>query len=97
MSWTELNNGYGVTQFYEVYVRWTSAPARSQRAEIVVTHQGGVSRLFADQRTGGGQWQLLGVFPFQAGGGGSVEMLAPRNQRVSADAVRFLRVPPPPP
>ena len=43
-----------------------------------------------DQRTGGGQWQYLGTFQFNAGTGGYVQVSDSNGSTVSADAALFV-------
>ncbi len=74
---------------YRVYVWWVSASDRSSSVRYQVRHATGTSTTTRDQRTGGGQWQLLGTFRFNAGSGGYVEVSDVNGGRVSADAVRF--------
>jgi hypothetical protein len=77
------------TSTYTVYAWWTSAPTRSPIVRYTVEHAGGVRVFTADQQRGGGQWQLLGTFPFNWGTAGSVEVSGPSG-KASADAVRFV-------
>jgi len=44
----------------------------------------------------GGRWNKLGVFSFETGGNGYIE-LSGENKKVSADAVRLVKIEPPPP
>jgi List-Bact-rpt repeat protein len=76
---------------YEVWVWWTSAPNRSPKAQYVVAHSGGTAVITRDQRTGGGQWQLLGTYAFTAGARGFVQLSDANGGVVSADAVRFVK------
>jgi hypothetical protein len=80
-----------VTGQYEVWVWWTSRSTRSPQARYKITHANGISRLTRDQRSGGGQWQLLGTYSFTAGTVGSVMVSDANGGVVSADAVRFVR------
>jgi hypothetical protein len=76
---------------YAVYVWWTSDDTRSETVAYTIRHSTGQETLSANQRIGGGQWQLLGTFPFAAGTTGSVEVSdVAGGGTVSADAVRFV-------
>src|SRR5438876_772714 len=77
------------TSTYTVSVWWTSAPTRSTTVRYTVSYAGGTRVFTVDQQFGGGQWQLLGTFPFTSGTAGSVEVSGARG-KVSADAVRFV-------
>jgi hypothetical protein len=77
---------------YEVWVWWTVHANRGTAIPYVVQHAEGMFTTTRNQRNGGGQWQLLGRFSFDAGTGGYVEVSAAAGQ-ASADAVRFARVP----
>jgi hypothetical protein len=75
---------------YEVYLRWTSHENRASNVPVTVTHDGGQANHTVDQRTGGGQWNLLGNYPFSEGAGAIVVSNADTNGYVIADAVFFL-------
>jgi PKD repeat protein len=77
---------------YDVYVWWTSHPNRSATVPITVAANGVTQTFLKDQRVGGGQWQMLGRFPFVAGTTGYVEV-SDRNGQASADAVRWVPAP----
>ena len=77
------------TSTYTVYVWWTSAPTRSTTVRYTLSYAGGTRVFTVDQQFGGGQWQLLGTFPFTSGTAGSVEVSG-ASGKVSADAVRFV-------
>src|SRR5207237_7956738 len=77
------------TSTYAVSVWWTSAPTRSTTVRYTVSYAGGTRVFTVDQQFGGGQWQLLGTFPFISGTAGSVEVSG-ASGKVSADAGRFV-------
>jgi hyaluronate lyase len=52
-------------------------------------HAGGTFATTKNQQSGGGQWQLLGTFQFNAGTSGSVQV-SDVNGQASADAVRLV-------
>ena len=85
---------------YLVYARWIndasgqSHAGHATNAPFDIVHVGGTARVTRDQRTGGGQWNLLGLFEFAAGTEGSVTLgSAGANGNVLADGVRFVHVP----
>ncbi|MCH8527546.1 MAG: right-handed parallel beta-helix repeat-containing protein [Kiritimatiellae bacterium] len=85
----ELNAGT-----YDVFIRYTSNSNRASNVPIDITHAGGTDYISLDQRSGGGQWVLLGTYTFNAGTGGSVLISnAGTSGFVIADAVRFTSVP----
>ena len=70
---------------YRVYARWTSHSNRASNATYVVTDTLGETSIAVDQRTNGGQWNLLGVFNLDASSRVVVSDVADGN--VIADAV----------
>ncbi len=79
---------------YEVYAWWTFHNNRSTTVPYRIGHNGVVDMVVRNQKDAalGGQWNLLGSFTFDAGGGGYVEVSA-ENGQASADAVRLVPVP----
>jgi RHS repeat-associated protein len=47
---------------YAVYARWPASVGRGTAVTYTVTHDGGATEVSLDQKTGGGQWSLLGNF-----------------------------------
>ncbi|MHA6480388.1 polysaccharide lyase family 8 super-sandwich domain-containing protein [Paenibacillus sp. strain BS8-2] len=84
---------------YELFLSWTAHFNRSTAVPIDIVFDGGTAATTVDQTTGGGVWQSLGTYAFEAGQGGNG--LTIRNDGtvgyVAADAVRFVRVPDPDP
>ena len=74
---------------YDVYARWTAHPNRSTNVQYRIVSAGGTAVITRNQRTGGGQWQYLGTFQFNAGTGGYVQVSDSSGSIVSADAVLF--------
>lgn len=74
---------------YDVYVRWTTAPIRSNSVPFAVTHADGVTTKVFDQTSRGGQWVLHGSYRFAAGTEGYVEV-DDVNGVTNADAIRLL-------
>ncbi|HEY9248636.1 MAG TPA: cellulase family glycosylhydrolase, partial [Rariglobus sp.] len=78
---------------YEVFARWSADANRADNVPIDIVHSGGTSFVEVNQRTNGGQWVSLGVYPFDAGATGSVQIKTTgTNGYVIADAVRFVRI-----
>jgi len=71
---------------YEVYARWTQHPNRASDAKYTVNHAGGASQVSVNQEMGGGSWQLLGTYTFDAGNA-TVSVSDQANGYVIADAV----------
>lgn len=82
---------------YEVYVRHTTGSSRTTAAQFLVTHAAGTFNAVVNQSVNGGQWILVGTFPFAAGTAGSVLLTADTGPLIFtvADAVRWISVPPP--
>lgn len=76
---------------YEVFVWWTSHSNRASNVPIDIISSNGTTTVVVDQKTDGGQWVSLGVFPFTAGTTGSVLVRTDGTSGyVVADAARFL-------
>jgi hypothetical protein len=82
---------------YEVRVSYTPASNRATNAPYTVNHAGGATVVPVNQVLAGtpdprgGTWVSLGVFPFQAGLGATIELSDQANGFVIADAIRLLR------
>jgi hyaluronate lyase len=76
-------------RLYDVYAWWTTYSNRSANVQYRIVRAGGTTVTTRDQRTGGGQWQHLGTFQFNAGTGGYVQLSDINGSTVSADAVLF--------
>lgn len=76
---------------YEVSMWWTEYSSRSTAAPVKINHADGVASLTVNQQTGGGKWNVLGQYSFNAVG--SVTLTANGSYPTSfcADAVRFVR------
>lgn len=76
---------------YRVYAWYPQGSNRTAAAPYVVNYSGGSETFLVDQRSNGGQWNLLTTRPFAAGASGSVTMHnSTSTGNVMADAVRFL-------
>ena len=76
---------------YEVRARWTAHPNRATNAKYTVNHSGGSTVVTANMEAGGGQWNSLGSFSFDAGPA-TISLSDDADGYVIADAV--LAVPP---
>ena len=78
---------------YFVYARWTSDSGRASNVPIDIVTSAGTKTVTANQRMGGGQWNLLGVFPFAAGTASVTLRTDGTNGYVIADSVMLVPVP----
>ena len=76
---------------YQVYARWVANRKYTNQAAYVITHAGQTQTVQVDQTGNANQWNLLGSFDFSGLGNESVT-LNDSNGKVSADAVRLVRV-----
>jgi RHS repeat-associated protein len=74
---------------YEVYARWTQHPNRATNAKYTVNHSAGSNVVTINQAMGGGNWQLLGSYSFNAGAT-TVSLSDDANGYVIADAVMIV-------
>ncbi|MGI9244677.1 MAG: DUF1549 domain-containing protein [Verrucomicrobiales bacterium] len=81
---------------YEIRVAYSAGGNRSSRTPVKITHAGGETALRIDQRQPpeiGGQFVSLGIYEFEAGNTGSVEISNQGSDGVTiADAVQWLPV-----
>ena len=78
---------------YQVYEWHTQVSDRTTNATLIITFDGGSQTNAVNQQMGGGVWNLLGTFPFQAGNAGHVRIAGvypDPGKRVGADAIRFV-------
>jgi hypothetical protein len=82
---------------YQLSMWWTSWPSRSGNIPVRIERQGGTDTVYINQQSGGGQWNPIGTYPFQAGVGYDITITAvpggTLNYSTCADAVRFAYVP----
>jgi len=74
---------------YAVYARWTQHANRASDAKYTVNHAGGASQIVVNQKQGGGTWNLLGNFTFDAGSA-RVTLTDQADGYVIADAVMLI-------
>ena len=75
---------------YHVYARWSSGANRATAAVYDVTSRNGISHVRVNQKTGGGQWHLLGTFGFEPGPGEGVTLTGEADGVVIADAIAWV-------
>jgi hypothetical protein len=101
MSYLLSNDAMGTIRYtpdlpalarYEVAAWWPEGVSDAAKVPVAVGHAAGVDTVFVDQRGDGGRWVSLGMWSFDAGQGGFVEIQG-SDARVAADAVRFTRKP----
>ncbi|NQU42484.1 VCBS repeat-containing protein, partial [bacterium] len=73
---------------YNVFARCPQVPGLSPEAIYTVYHDGGETRLVADQNSADGEWIFLGLYDFLQSDG-QVSLSAGPEGIVAADAVRF--------
>ena len=61
-TWTPTVSATGA---YRVYAKWPGNTTRSSNADYTVHHAGGSTQVTLDQRSGGGDWNLLGLYTMQ--------------------------------
>ncbi len=76
---------------YQVYARWLSNRKYNTQAAYDISHNGTTETVLSDQTSNGSQWNLLGTFDF-TGQGNETITLNDSNGKVSADAIRLVRV-----
>ncbi|MBN2163152.1 MAG: FAD-dependent oxidoreductase [Pontiellaceae bacterium] len=79
--------------YYRVYLRWTSHDNRASNVPIEINQANGLAVKQVDQRSDGGVWNLLGIYPFSGAAGEGVRILnTGANGYVVADAVGFAAI-----
>jgi hypothetical protein len=84
---------------YQVLVSYTADPNRASNAKYAVRHATGTTTVTVNQRvravpeTRGGEWLSIGIFTFNAGIAGYVELTDNADGFVIADAIRLRRQP----
>ncbi|GHC06896.1 hypothetical protein GCM10007047_24940 [Cerasicoccus arenae] len=79
---------------YDVYLNWASHANRASNAKTIVNHANGSDEFAVDQRTSGGQWNLLGSFDFESGVIASQGVIISNDGAdgiVVADAILFVK------
>jgi hypothetical protein len=70
---------------------WSSSSgSRASSVLFAIDYAGSSDTVYRDQRINGGQWVLLGTYPFNAGTAGKVTISTTGTDNyVIADAIRF--------
>ncbi|MFA5119231.1 MAG: fibronectin type III domain-containing protein [Candidatus Omnitrophota bacterium] len=81
---------------YQVAIRYTADPNRATAVPVDITSTVGTSTININQRINNNLWVSLGTYTFNAGTGGSVQILTTGTTDgfVAADAVSFVQVGP---
>jgi len=74
---------------YDVYAWWHQATGRATDAPYTIHYDGGETTIDVNQQVNGGQWNLLGTYPFSAGTSGYVTLSDETDGRICADAVKL--------
>lgn len=72
---------------YDVYLRWTSHPNRASNVPVTIHYDGGKATHLVNQKSNGGQWNLLGRYQLSPGTGSVVISNTGTDGYVAADAV----------
>ncbi|MDJ0863505.1 MAG: RHS repeat-associated core domain-containing protein [Gammaproteobacteria bacterium] len=75
---------------HAVYARWTAHANRATDAPYTIHHADGSATVSVNQQQGGGDWQLLGTYHFNAGGDHSIQLTDQADGYVIADAVKLV-------
>jgi len=97
-AWLEFSPNIATPGRYAVYEWHPQGGNRTSNAFHIVTFDTGQQSIVMNQKTGGGQWNLLGIFRFNAGSSGNVRItdtFPDAGSVVMADAIKFVFVPPP--
>jgi len=74
---------------YEVFAWWPQTLADAGTADITVEYHGGQNTISRSQRSGGGAWQSVGTYPFDASIPGAVMLRSANGAPLYVDAVRL--------
>ena len=79
--------------YYKVFAWWCAAgdPDHATDAPYTIYYEGGSETIDVNQQDNGGQWNLLGTYPFAAGTSGAIVLSDDANGVVVADAIRLDR------
>ncbi len=95
-TWTIPGSLIAATGNYKLYAKWPASASHTPEAAYTVSYQGGTATVTANQQKNGGQWNLLGTFPFNAGGSVYKVTLADSALgKVAADALYIVGTAPP--
>ena len=91
-NWVRFTPQIRASGQYEVSAMWNgSGTDRAGNAALEIVHASGTNTVQVNMQTNSGVWNVLGVWPFEAGGEASVRILTAgaAGSYVIADAVRF--------
>jgi hypothetical protein len=90
-SWTFTP---AVTGDHELFMHWTYWASRSTGVPVDIEYFGGTDRVYINQQLDGGQFNSLGVYPFEAGASYTITITAQTGpSSTCADAVKFVYIP----
>lgn len=72
---------------YSVYAWWHAEAANTTSAPYTINYDGGSAPVTKDQEQDGGQWNLLGTYPFAVGTSGNVVLGESSLGRAAADVI----------
>ena len=95
-----VSDGVGASATYSIHVQekgyyktylWVTHAAQpaSGTVNVTVRHRDGISQFTAEQNKRLGQWNLLGVYPYDPSGKNEVQIAATNNNPLTLDALRF--------
>jgi RHS repeat-associated protein len=91
-SWSIPGSLIAATGSYQLYARWPASASHTPEAVYTIAYEGGTASVTVNQKKNGGQWNLLGTFPFNAGGSGYKVTLADSALgKVAADAIYIVQ------
>jgi hypothetical protein len=85
--------GIQVAADYEVYVWWIKCWVCATNAPFTINYAGGSTTIAVNlnDRTKAGQWNSLGVYPFDEGALASIVLTDNADGRLIADAIRLVK------
>ncbi|TBL76261.1 exo-alpha-sialidase [Paenibacillus thalictri] len=89
-KWAKWTPFISVSGYYHVYMRWTADTNRPDAAPVEIVYDGGTdSSRTVNQQVYGGQWVLVGTYPFAVGSASYIKLLATDAGYTIADAVKL--------
>ncbi|RLJ06566.1 MAG: hypothetical protein DRP16_05000, partial [Candidatus Aenigmatarchaeota archaeon] len=90
-SWARWTPNISIAGNYEVFAYWSTAgSALASNAPYTVYYAGGSSTVTVNQEINGNQWNSLGIFEFNSGTSGYVQLDDNANDDLCADAIKFV-------
>ena len=82
---------------YEISMWYTYWASRSLNIPVDIAHWGGTDTIHINQHTNAGQWDNVGIYPFEAGVSYDITIISvpggTESYSTCADAVRFVHIP----